>query len=131
MGRSGGLFLNCYLIGAGLAHCGGAIPGKVVPGCMRKQAEEAMRRRPTGNTPPWPLLQFSIVSSFLQHLLRLALVMDCDISVSVNRLDSFFSKGGLDSVLSKQQASNWSMCKRDGCAHKVHIHIYTHINTYN
>ena len=36
---------------------GGAIPGLVVLGSIRKQAEQAMRSKPVSSTPPWPLLQ--------------------------------------------------------------------------
>jgi hypothetical protein len=36
---------------------GGAIPGLVVPGSVRKQAEKARRSKPVRDIPPWPLHQ--------------------------------------------------------------------------
>ena len=36
---------------------GGAIPGLVVLGCIRKQAEQARGGKPVSNIPPWPLRQ--------------------------------------------------------------------------
>jgi hypothetical protein len=36
---------------------GGAIPGLVVLGSVRKQAEKAMKSKPLSSTPPWPLHQ--------------------------------------------------------------------------
>jgi hypothetical protein len=37
---------------------GGAIPGLVVMGSIRKQAEQARRSKPVSSAPPWPLHQF-------------------------------------------------------------------------
>jgi hypothetical protein len=37
---------------------GDAIPGLVVLGSIRKQAEQARGSKPISNTPPWPLHQF-------------------------------------------------------------------------
>jgi hypothetical protein len=37
---------------------GGAIPGLVVLGSMRKQAEQVRGSKPVKNIPPWPLHQF-------------------------------------------------------------------------
>jgi hypothetical protein len=34
---------------------GGAIPGLVVLGSIRKQAEQARGSKPVSNIPPWPL----------------------------------------------------------------------------
>jgi hypothetical protein len=36
---------------------GGAIPGLVVLGSIRKQAEQASGSKPVSNIPPWPLHQ--------------------------------------------------------------------------
>ena len=36
---------------------GGAIPGLVVLGPIRKQAEQAAESKPVSSTPPWPLHQ--------------------------------------------------------------------------
>jgi hypothetical protein len=36
---------------------GGAIPGLVVLGSIRKQAEQARGNKPARNIPPWPLHQ--------------------------------------------------------------------------
>jgi hypothetical protein len=36
---------------------GGAIPGLVVLGSVRKQAEQARASKPVSNIPPWPLHQ--------------------------------------------------------------------------
>ena len=36
---------------------GGAIPGLVVLGSIRKQAEQARGSKPVRNIPPWPLHQ--------------------------------------------------------------------------
>ena len=36
---------------------GGAIPGLVVLGSIRKQAEQARGSKPVSNIPPWPLYQ--------------------------------------------------------------------------
>ena len=36
---------------------GGAIPGLIVLGSIRKQAEQARRSKPGSNIPPWPLHQ--------------------------------------------------------------------------
>jgi len=37
---------------------GGAVPGLVVLGSIRQQAEQARGRKPVSNIPPWPLHQF-------------------------------------------------------------------------
>jgi hypothetical protein len=36
---------------------GGAIPGLVILGSIRKQAEQARGSKPVSNIPPWPLHQ--------------------------------------------------------------------------
>jgi hypothetical protein len=36
---------------------GGVIPGLVVLGSIRKQAEKARESKPVSNIPPWPLNQ--------------------------------------------------------------------------
>ena len=42
---------------------GGAIPGLVVLGSIRKQAEQARESKPVSSTPPWPLHQLLPPSS--------------------------------------------------------------------
>jgi hypothetical protein len=37
---------------------GGAIPGLVVIGSIRKQAEQGRGSKPVSNIPPWPVHQF-------------------------------------------------------------------------
>jgi hypothetical protein len=41
-----------------------AIPGQIDLGCIRKQAEQAMRSKPANNTPSWALLEFLLSFSF-------------------------------------------------------------------
>ena len=57
---------------------GGAIPGLVVLGSLRKQAEQAMRSKPVSSTPPWHGLR---ISSCLQvsALLELAVIWKCNL----------------------------------------------------
>ena len=43
---------------------GGAIPGLVVLGSIRKQAEQPMRSKPVSGTPPWSLHQLLSSSSY-------------------------------------------------------------------
>jgi hypothetical protein len=43
----------------------GAIPGLVVLGSVRKQAEQARGSKPVSNTPPWPLHQL-LLSDLLE-----------------------------------------------------------------
>jgi hypothetical protein len=45
------------VIKAGGPLVGGAIPGLVVLGSIREQAEQARGSKPVRNTPPWPLHQ--------------------------------------------------------------------------
>jgi hypothetical protein len=40
---------------------GGAIPGMVVLGSIRKQAEQTRGRKPVSNIPPWPLHQLLLL----------------------------------------------------------------------
>jgi hypothetical protein len=44
---------------------GGTIPGLVVLGSIREQAEQARGREPVKNIPPWPLHQF-LLSDLLE-----------------------------------------------------------------
>jgi hypothetical protein len=44
---------------------GGAIPGLVVLGSIREQAEQARRSKPVKNIPPWPLHQL-LLSDLLE-----------------------------------------------------------------
>ena len=50
-----GIFLISDWWGRAQPIVGGAIPGQVVLGSIRKQAEQAMRNKPLSSTPPWPL----------------------------------------------------------------------------
>ena len=43
--------------GRGGSIVGGAIPGLVVLGSIRKKAEQAGGSKPVSNIPPWPLHQ--------------------------------------------------------------------------
>ena len=45
------------VIKVGGPHVGGAIPGLVVLGSVREQAEQARGSKPVRNIPPWPLHQ--------------------------------------------------------------------------
>jgi hypothetical protein len=42
---------------------GGTIPGLVVLGSIRKQAEQAMGSKPVSSIPPWPLHQLLLPDS--------------------------------------------------------------------
>jgi hypothetical protein len=44
---------------------GGAIPGVVVLGSIREQAEQARESKPVSSTPPWPLHQL-LLSNLLE-----------------------------------------------------------------
>ena len=46
----------------------GAIPGLVVLGSIKKQAEQAMGSKPVSSTPPWPLFQLLPPDSHLEFL---------------------------------------------------------------
>jgi hypothetical protein len=43
---------------------GGAVSGLVVPGSIRKQAEQARGTKPVNSTPSWPLHQLLPSSSY-------------------------------------------------------------------
>ena len=43
---------------------GGTIPGLVVLGSIREQAEQARRGKPVKNIPPWPLHQLLLPDLF-------------------------------------------------------------------
>jgi hypothetical protein len=43
---------------------GGTIPGLVVLGSIREQAEQARRSKPVSNIPPWPLHQLLLPDLF-------------------------------------------------------------------
>jgi len=45
---------------------GGAIPGLVVLGSIRKQAEQEIGNKPVSSTPPWPLHQ--LLHQFLPYV---------------------------------------------------------------
>jgi hypothetical protein len=56
MRSSCGAFSQLVIKGEG-SLAGGTIPGLVVLGSMREQAEQARGSKPVGNIPPWPLHQ--------------------------------------------------------------------------
>jgi hypothetical protein len=45
-------------------HVGGTIPGLVVLGSIREQAEQARGSKPVKNIPPWPLHQLLLPDRF-------------------------------------------------------------------
>jgi hypothetical protein len=59
---------------------GGAIPGLVVLGSIRKQAEQARRSKPVSSIPPWPLHQ-PLLPDLLEFQSRLPLVMNSSVEV--------------------------------------------------
>jgi hypothetical protein len=59
---------------------GGAIPGLVVLGFVRKQAEQARGSKPVSNIPPWPLHQL-LLPVLLQFQSQLSLVMNSSVEV--------------------------------------------------
>jgi hypothetical protein len=59
---------------------GGAIPGLVVLGSIRKQAEQARRIKPVSNIPPWPLHQL-LLPDLLEFQSWLSLVINSNMEV--------------------------------------------------
>ena len=59
---------------------GDAIPGLVVLGSIRKQAEQARGSKPVRNIPPWPLHQL-LLPDLLEFQSCLPLVMNSDVEV--------------------------------------------------
>ena len=59
---------------------GGAIPGLVVLGSIREQAEQARGSKPVKNIPPWPLHQL-LLPDLLEFQSRLPLVMNSDVEM--------------------------------------------------
>lgn len=57
---------------------GVAIPGQVVLGDPREQAEKTMRRKLASSAPPWSLLQFLPPGSCLEFLPWLPFMIDCE-----------------------------------------------------
>jgi hypothetical protein len=55
--RSSCKALSQLVINGGGPSLGLAIPGLIVLGSIRKQAEQAMRSKSESSTPPWPLHQ--------------------------------------------------------------------------
>jgi hypothetical protein len=55
------------LVSRGGPIVGGAIPGLVVLGSIRKQAEQARGSKPVSSIPPWPLHQL-LLSDLLEFL---------------------------------------------------------------
>jgi hypothetical protein len=53
-----------FVIKQGGPTVGGAIPGLMVLGSIRKQAEQARSSKPIRNTPPWPLHQLLLPDLF-------------------------------------------------------------------
>jgi hypothetical protein len=60
---------------------GGAIPGLVVLGSIRKQAEQARGSKPVSNIPPRPLHQL-LLPDLLEFQSWLPLVMNSNVEVS-------------------------------------------------
>jgi len=56
--RSGCKALSQLVIKVGGSLVGGIIPGLVLLGSIRKQAEQSRGSKPESNIPPWPLHQF-------------------------------------------------------------------------
>jgi hypothetical protein len=59
---------------------GGAIPGLVVLGSIRKQAEQARGSKPVSSTPPWPLHQL-LLPDLLEFQSLLLLVMNSSVEM--------------------------------------------------
>lgn len=55
--RSSSKVFSQLVIRVGGPIVGGAIPGLVVLGSIRKQAEQTRGSKPVRNIPPWPLHQ--------------------------------------------------------------------------
>ena len=64
----------------GPTHCGGAIPGLVDLGSIRKQAEQARGSKPVSSIPPWPLHQL-LSPDLLGFQSWLPLVMNSNVEV--------------------------------------------------
>ena len=63
MRSSCGAFSQLVIKGEGLL-VGGTIPGLVVLGSIREQAEQARGSKPVNNIPPWPLHQLLLPDLF-------------------------------------------------------------------
>ena len=61
--RSSSKAFSQLVIKGGRAHCGWSIPGLVVLGSIRKQAEQARGSKPVSSIPPWSLHQLLPPSS--------------------------------------------------------------------
>ncbi len=59
---------------------GGAIPGLVVLGSIRKQAEQARESKPVSKIPPWPLHQL-LLPDLLEFQSLLPLLMHSSVEV--------------------------------------------------
>ena len=57
-----------------------AIPGMVVMGSIRKQAEQARGSKPVSNVPPWPLHQL-LLPDLLEFQYCLPLVMNNNVQM--------------------------------------------------
>ena len=53
-------FSQLVIKGGGQPIVGGAIPGLVDLGSIRKQAEQAKGSKPVSDIPPWPLHQLQL-----------------------------------------------------------------------
>jgi hypothetical protein len=74
-----GIFSQLEIKGRG-PIAGGAIPGLVVLGSIKKQAEQARRSKPASNIPPWPLHQL-LLPDLLDFQSCLSLVMNSNVEV--------------------------------------------------
>jgi hypothetical protein len=79
MGSSCGTFSQ-LVIKEGGPIVGGAIPGLVVLGSIREQAEQARGSKPVMNIPPWLLHQL-LLPDLLEFQSRLPLVMNSNVEV--------------------------------------------------
>jgi hypothetical protein len=74
-----GAFSRLVINGGG-PLVGGAIPGMVVLGSIRKQAEQARGNKPVSNIPPWPLHQL-LLPDLLEFQSSLPSVMNGNVEV--------------------------------------------------
>ena len=78
MRSSCGAFSQLVIKGGALV--GGAIPGLVLLGSIRKQAEQARGSKPVRNIPPWPLHQL-LLPDLHEFESWLPLVMNSSVEV--------------------------------------------------
>lgn len=106
MGRSvlGGIFSTDDWCGRAQPTVGSATPGKVVPACIRKQAEQALESKPVHNMSSWLLLQFLPPGSCLEFPLWWTMIEMCKPKTSAFLPQASF---GCD-ILSQQQKQDYN-----------------------